>query len=151
MTLDVGALRAREFPWTLRGDAVFLNAASTGPLPRRTVDVLSEWAHLRAMPHKLKDDFLFGTLARSRELIAKLIHAHPGEIALASNTGYGINLAARALALAEGDVIVMPHREFPANVYPWMAAARARDLRYRLVPLSPAERVEDALIRALEA
>jgi cysteine desulfurase/selenocysteine lyase len=149
MTFDVDALRKREFPWTQPGDAIFLNAASTGPLPQRSVDVLSEWARLRATPHKLKDDLLFNTLARSRELIAKLIHARPDEIALATNTGYGINLAARSLPLAEGDVIVTPHREFPANVYPWMGAAKERDLRYRLVPVRQGERVEDALIKTL--
>jgi len=149
MTFDVDALRKREFPWTQPGDAIFLNAASTGPLPQRSVDVLSEWARLRATPHKLKDDLLFHTLARSRELIAKLIHARPDEIALATNTGYGINLAARSLPLAEGDVIVTPHREFPANVYPWMGAAKERDLRYRLVPVKQGERVEDALIKTL--
>jgi selenocysteine lyase/cysteine desulfurase len=150
MSFDVDALREREYPWTLSGDAVFLNAASTGPLPQRAVDALGEWARLRATPHKLKDDLLFATLARSRELIGTLIHAHPDEIALATNTGYGINLAARALPLAKGDVIITPHREFPANVYPWMGAARARDLRYRLVPAAPGERIEDTLIKALD-
>lgn len=148
--MDVNGLRRSEFPWTLPGDAVFLNAASTGPLPQRAVDALIEWARLRSTPHKLKDDFLFGTLARSRSLIAQLIHAHADEIALATNTGYGINLAARALPLAKGDVIVTPHREFPANVYPWMGAAKARELRYRLVPAAAGERVEDVLIRALD-
>lgn len=149
MSLDVEALRKREFPWMLQGDAIFLNAASTGPLPQRTVDVLCAWARLRATPHKLKDDFTFATLAKSRELVARLIHARPDEVALAMNTGYGINLAARALPLAKGDVIVTPHREFPANVYPWMGAAKARGLEYRLVDVS-GRRVEDALLRALD-
>ena len=150
MTLDVGALRAREFPWTLRGDAVFLNAASTGPLPQRAVEAVSEWARLRATPHLLKDDALLGTLARSRELIAAMVRAQSGEIALATNTSYGINLAARALPLTPGDVIVTPDGEFPANVYPWMAAARARGLEYRRVPVPDSGIVEDALERALE-
>src|SRR5688572_24653760 len=117
--IDVGALREREFPWAARGDAIFLNAASTGPLPQRTVDKLTEWAVLRATPHKLADDLLFGTLARSRELISQLIGANTTEIALAANTGYGLNLAARALPLERGDVILTPDLEFPANVYPW--------------------------------
>jgi selenocysteine lyase/cysteine desulfurase len=150
VTLDVKALRAREFPWTLRGDAVFLNAASTGPLPQRAVDATSEWARLRATPHVLKDDANFGALARSRELIAAMVGAQPGEIALTTNTSYGINLAARALPLARGDVIVTPDGEFPANVYPWMAAARARGLEYRRVPVPDNGIVEEALERALE-
>jgi selenocysteine lyase/cysteine desulfurase len=150
VTFDVHALRAREFPWTLRGDAIFLNAASTGPLPQRAVDATSEWARLRATPHVLKDDANFGTLARSRALLAAMVHAQPGEIALATNTSYGINLAARALPLARGDVMVTPDGEFPANVYPWMAAARARGVEYRRVPVPDSGIVEDALERALE-
>jgi cysteine desulfurase/selenocysteine lyase len=150
MSFDVEALRKKEFPWMLEGDAIFLNAASTGPLPQRAVDALTEWARLRATPHKLKDEVNFGTLSRARGLIAKLTNSSPEEIALATNTGYGINLAARSLPLAEGDVIVSPHREFPANVYPWMGAAKARGLTYRLLPVRPAERVEDVLIRSLQ-
>lgn len=148
--VDVDALRAREFPWAERGDTVFLNAASTGPLPRRTVETLEEWARLRATPHKLTDDFVFATLARSRELVASLIGAGPAEIALAVNTGYGVNLAARALPLSPGDVIVTPDLEFPANVYPWEAAARARGLEYRRIPPRDGLLDEDAVLRALD-
>jgi cysteine desulfurase/selenocysteine lyase len=148
--IDVGALREREFPWAARGDAIFLNAASTGPLPQRTVDKLTEWAVLRATPHKLADDLLFGTLARSRELISQLIGANTTEIALAANTGYGLNLAARALPLERGDVILTPDLEFPANVYPWAAAAKQRGLEYRLVPLTDGVLDEDRLLTALE-
>lgn len=150
MSLDVGALRAREFPWTARGDAIFMNAASTGPLPQRAVDVLTQWAQARATPHLLKDDTLFQTLARSRDLLATLVHASPQEIALATNTGYGINLAARALPLSKGDVIVTPDLEFPANIYPWMAAARERGVEYRRIAFEAGTSIEDALERALD-
>lgn len=150
MTFDVDALRAREFPWAARGDAIYLNAASTGPLPQRTVRKLTEWAELRATPHQLKDDVLFATLARSRELIAGLIGAKTSEIALAANTSYGINLAARALPLSPGDVVLTPDHEFPANIYPWMAAAGARGLEYRRLPLRDGLLDEEALVRALE-
>jgi cysteine desulfurase/selenocysteine lyase len=149
-SFDVAALRDREFPWAARGDAVFLNAASTGPLPQRAVDTLAEWAALRATPQKLADDVLFGTLARSRELISRLIGAKTTEIALAANTGYGLNLAARALPLERGDVILTPDLEFPANIYPWAAAATHRGLEYRRVALTDGVLDEDKLLVALE-
>ena len=50
------------------------------------------------------------------------------------NTSYGINLAARALPLSEGDVIITNDREFPANIYPWMALQRASGVRLQRVP-----------------
>ena len=148
--IDVAALRRREFPWAEKGDIVFLNAASTGPLPERSIAVLNEWARLRATPHKLRDDVQFGTLARGRELVAKLIGAKTSEIALSVNTSFGINVAAFALPFAAGDVILTPDLEFPANVYPWMAAARVRGLEYRRLPLDNGLIDEDALIAALD-
>jgi len=150
VTVDVDALRSREFPWAQRGDAIYLNAASTGPLPQRAVDALTQWANLRATMHLLKEELQFKTLARSRELAAKLIGASAREIALATNTGYGVNLAARALPLSPGDVILTPDLEFPANVYPWMGAAIARGLEYRRLPLPDGLLDEDALLRAID-
>lgn len=148
--LDVDALRAKQFPWAQTGQTIYLNAASTGPLPRRTVEAAEAWAALRAEPHRLGDSTLFATLQRSRELIAALIGARASEIALAVNTSYGMNLAAFALPLVPGDVIVTPDLEFPANVYPWAAAAKARGLEYRRVPTQGGMLDEDALHRALE-
>jgi selenocysteine lyase/cysteine desulfurase len=150
LPLDVGALRSREFAWAGRGNEVFLNAASTGPLPQRCIDAVTAWAELRATPHKLTDEKLFATLAQSRELVSRLIGASPKEIALAVNTGYGLNLAARALPLAPGDVILTPDLEFPANVYPWWAAANERDLEYRRIPLEDGVLNEDTLLSAID-
>lgn len=148
--IDVTALRRAEFPWADRGDAIFLNAASTGPLPRRCIDAVAEWTELRATPQLLTDEKLFATLARSRDLVARLIGASSKEIALAVNTGYGLNLAARALPLAPGDVILTPDLEFPANVYPWWAAANERDLEYRRIPLENGVLNEATLLDALD-
>ena len=129
---------------------VYLNAASTGAMPKRAVDVTVEWARLRATMHALTGEVQFGTLAKSRELCARLVGAKPTEIALATNTGYGINLAARALPFEKGDVILIPDGEFPANVYPWMAAARDRSLECRLLPLRDGRLDEDALLQSLD-
>lgn len=148
---DVDTLRATEFPWCEPGGPTFLNAASTGPLPSRCIEAVSEWTRLRATPHRLSDDTLFATLSRSRELVARLIGASPAEIALATNTSYGINVAARALPLSPGDVILTPDLEFPANVYPWWAAAKAGGLEYRRIPLEGGVLNEDSLLRAMDA
>ena len=134
MSYDVGALRAREFPWMDSATAVFLNSASTGPLPRRAVEALSAYNELRHMPHRLTDELQFGTLTRGRELVAQLIGASPAEIALSVNTSYGINVAALALPLGPGDVVVVPDGEFPANMYPWLDLAPRRGASVRVIP-----------------
>lgn len=149
---DLDALRRNEFLWAARGDAIYLNNASTGPLPSRTVAAVDAFTRTRAEPFRMTEALQFGTLERSRELCAQLVGAEPRQIALMVNTSYGLNLAARALPLAAGDVVLTFDREFPANVYPWMAMQRAAGVELRLVPCRPDRTPdEDALLAALDA
>ena len=145
---DIRDLREREFPWAARGDAIYLNNASTGPLPRRTVDALSDFNERRAAPYLITDEVQFGTLRRSRELVARLIGARHTDIALMVNTTYGINLAARALPLAAGDVVLTNDREFPANIYPWMAL-ESKGVVLERIPCVDGLPDEEALLRAI--
>lgn len=147
---DLDELRGEEFPWTRGGSIAYLNHASTGPLPARTVRTLGEWDRLRAEPWRVSGADQFGVLARSREACARMIGATPDEIALMVNTTYGLNVAASCLPLRPGEVIVTPDREFPANVYPWMALARRRGLEYRRVPNTGRLADEATLLRALD-
>jgi selenocysteine lyase/cysteine desulfurase len=112
------ALRTAEFPWT--ADTTYLNNASIGPIPERTRRALDEFTSKRTAPHLLPDRELFAGLAAARLGIAQLINADPSEIALATNTGFGLHLAARALPLKKGDIVLLSDKEFPANVYPWL-------------------------------
>ncbi len=112
------ALRAAEFPWT--ADTVYLNNASIGPIPERTRRVLDEFTAKRTAPHLLPDRELQAGLQAARVAVARLLNADPAEIALATNTSHGLNLAASALPLKRGDVVLVSDREFPANVYPWL-------------------------------
>jgi selenocysteine lyase/cysteine desulfurase len=153
--LDVAALRAREFPWT--AETIYLNNASIGPLPERTRLVLEEFNRRRTMPFRLPDRDLFGTMTECRRLVAQLLSVTPGEIALTVNTGFGLAVVARALALRPGDVVLVSDREFPANVYPWMRL-RESGVTMELVPTTSQgwpdearllERLEDPRVRVL--
>jgi len=150
MSYDVGALRAAEFPWMDAATAVYLNSASTGPLPRRTVEAVAAFTNLRYMPHRMPDELLFDTLAKSRHLVAQLINASAAEIALSVNTSYGINVAATALPLGPGDIVVVPDGEFPANMYPWLELAPRRGAMVRVIPLRDGLPDEAALLAAVD-
>jgi selenocysteine lyase/cysteine desulfurase len=150
VALDVERLRREEFAWMEAGESIFLNAASTGPLPERTVRAQQEFTRKRAAPPRLGHDEQFGVLADSRDGIARLIGADAEEIALSVNTSAGINLAAWALPLGAGDVVVIPDLEFPANVYPWMAAARVRGFTLVRIPVRDGLLDEEALLAALD-
>ena len=152
---DVAALRAAEFPWT--SDTIYLNNASIGPLPERTRLALDEFNRGRAAPHKLPDRELFAMLAETRKRIARLLGATAEEIALTVNTGFGIGMAARALPLEPGDIVLVSDKEFPANVYPWLRL-KDRGVSMELVPTTAEgwpdearllERLRDPRVRVL--
>jgi len=133
MSYDIDALREREFPWAARGDAIYLNNAATGPIPASSHARIADFNLRRTKPYTISDDDELDTIRTTRALAARLIGASPAEIACMVNTTYGVNVAARALPLEEGDVVLSYGREFPANVYPWMALER-RGVRLEQVP-----------------
>ena len=152
---DVVQLRRTEFPWT--EETTYLNHASVGPLPERTRLTLEEFNRKRAAPFQLPDRDLMATMGSSRRLAAELIGATPQEIALSINTGFGLSLAARALPLRHGDIVLASDKEFPANVYPWMLL-KDQGVTLELVPTTPEgwpdeehllERLRDPRVRVL--
>ena len=117
MSYDVLQLRMTEFPWA--DETTYLDHASIGPLPERTRRACDDMNRRRSRPFELGHDFLYGTLAAARAEAASLVGADPAEIALTTNTSFGLGMAARALPFKPGDVVLASDREFPANVYPW--------------------------------
>jgi cysteine desulfurase / selenocysteine lyase len=150
VTYDLDRLRREEFPWAVAGEAIYLNAASTGPLPERTLRAQMEYSRKRAAPHRLSHEEQFAVLDGARDRITALIGAERGSVALSVNTGAGINLAAWGLPLGPGDVVLIPDLEFPANVYPWMAASRERGFTLRTIPTRDGLLDEERLLAALE-
>jgi selenocysteine lyase/cysteine desulfurase len=151
-----GRVRAREFPWM--SETIYLNNAGIGPLPARTIRALEEFQELRRAPHRLADGHRQREiLTEARAAAARLIGADPTEIALCPNTTVGVNLAAQALSLSPGDIVLVSDKEFPANVYPWRHLERQGAV-VEMVPVSPEgwpdearllERLRDSRVRAL--
>lgn len=137
--LDVEALRRSEFPHL--EDSAFLNAASFTPLPERSRTAMRDFDERRARIHRMTDEDFVSVLRRSREAAARLVGATPDEIALGWNTSFGLNLAALSLPIRPGGTVIVSDREFPANVYPWMALERSR---LEVVPTDGAGRPDEA-------
>lgn len=151
----VRELRDAEFPWTAA--TTYLNNASIGPIPERTRLALEAFNAKRTAPHLLPDRDRFAEIRATREHAARLIGAAPEEIALMPNTSVGVNVAARALPLKRGEIVLVSDREFPANVYPWMAL-KDEGIRTELAPVTAqgwpdedfiVERLADPEVRAL--
>ncbi len=148
MSFDPTELRKSDFRWT--AETSYLDSASIGPMPARTLAALDAFNRMRCTPHRIPKDVQFATLTRARYLAARLLNVSDSEIALSTNTSFGLNVAAGALPLRRGDVVLVSDREFPANVYPWMKLAE-RGIQMELVPVTPdGWPDEDRLLQRLE-
>lgn len=146
--LDVAALRAREYAWMANDPAIYLNAASVGPMPAAAVDVANRWSRMRAQPHLIPFQWMLDAAATARAQFAALVGADADEIALMPNTTYGLNLAARALPLRPGTILTFDG-EFPSCVYPFQALG-SRGINLELIPRKHGLPDEDALVAAIQ-
>jgi selenocysteine lyase/cysteine desulfurase len=69
----------------------------------------------------------------TRSKAARLLGCEAGELAFCKNTSEGLNIAANAIDWRPGDNVVVPDREHPNNVFPWLNL-RQRGVEVRLVP-----------------
>jgi cysteine desulfurase/selenocysteine lyase len=119
-----------EFPITKTH--IFMNHAAISPPPARVVRAVErlfrEFSNhgIDCNPHWMK------RVEEVRHLFAMLIHAEPSEIAFVGSTSEGLGIIATGLNWKNGDVVLIPVPEFPANVYPWMNLER-RGVKVRFV------------------
>ncbi|MFQ5674154.1 MAG: aminotransferase class V-fold PLP-dependent enzyme, partial [Nitrospinales bacterium] len=137
-----------EFP--VVKNRIFFDHAKVAPISLRVRDAVRAFA---------ADAAEFGTAHYAewmrgvedvRESFARLINADPSEVAFVKNTSEGISILANGIDWRDGDNVVVPNIEFPANVYPWMNLKRrgvetrlARSVNGRVPFEVIADRVDD--------
>src|SRR5258708_5560 len=131
-----------QFPVTER--LIYLNHAAVAPLCKAAAD---------AMKHLADDACLYGSYHYSewldayqglRVATARLINAHPDEIAIMKNTSEGIATVALGIDWRPGDKVVGFEEEFPANYYPWQRL-QAKGVQVEwLSATDPLERIDEA-------
>jgi selenocysteine lyase/cysteine desulfurase len=112
----------RLFPITK--NYIYMNHAGVSPLPGPSVEAMNRQA-LQVATHGTEayNDWIAG-IEKTREKIAKLVNAKPGEIAFMRNTSDGLSVIANGINWKSGDNVVTCDCEFPANIYPWMRFER---------------------------
>jgi cysteine desulfurase/selenocysteine lyase len=146
--IDLSKYRS-EFPFAEK--ITYLNHASFGPLPQRSWKATEDYyKHLRLEKLKDMDKVALEKLDEIRILVAGMVRAKPEEIAFATNTSYGLNVAAWGLDLKPGDKILLSDVEFPANTYPW-TNLRQKGVDVQFVPSTDRCFDMDNLIKAIDA
>ena len=132
-------------------DKVFLDAACVSLAPRPAVEAIEKFLDL-AMVCPLDSSthhhiFMDEMRAAARPAAARLINAHPDEIALVESTTHGLTLAAASIPLERGDRVLISDLEFLEVALPWVQ--RKKDgIEIEVVPNQNGEaRVEDFAAR----
>ena len=109
----------------------YLAAASQGPLPAASARAGKEALRLKEQPWRLGPGTHQAAIREARALAARLLGAREESVAIVTGAGAAVNAAARGLELAEGDEVLLPPQEFPANDFPWRWLGR-RGVRVRV-------------------
>lgn len=129
---------AAEFP-SLKNWS-FFNHSGVSPLPRRAADAMR-----RYIAQSENDGYMTGNWYKhaetTRRLAAGLLNASPLEIAFTKNTSEGLAFVANGLDWKPGDEIISTASEYPANVYPWMAAQKRYGARHIMIRERPDGRI----------
>ena len=152
---DLDQLR-NQFPITRR--VAYLNHAGLSPLAASVKKAMIDAVEaIASTGSRIYSDLLDPLEEQLPQSLARLVNAHPEEIALTTNTSLGINMIAQSLPLNAGDNVLLCDVEFPANVYPWMNLAR-RGIDTRIIKsvegglnLEEMERARDARSRVVAA
>ena len=121
----------KEFPILSRWD--FFNHGGVAPISARAATALEKYTREAAGDAYLTGNW-YAQADKTRALAAKIINAHPDEIAFVKNTSEGIAFVANGLDWHAGDEILSTSVEYPANVYPWMDLAQRFGVKHVMVP-----------------
>lgn len=132
MGIDIARARAD----TPNRDAILhLNNAGAALQPRPVLDAV--FRHLR------RETEIGGYEAEAEaeprrqavyDAVARLLNATAGEIALVDNATRAFDMAAHALPLGDGDVVLVSRGEYPSNVMAFLRAGHDRRIDVRYIP-----------------
>jgi cysteine desulfurase/selenocysteine lyase len=126
--MDIEKIR-KEFPVTEH--RLFMDHARVAPLPRPVQAAITAFAADACEQGTAHYPEWIKEVECVRTRFAQLINAAPEEVAFVKNTSEGLSIVANGIDWKEGDNVVVPDIEFPANVYPWMNLKhRGVDVRF---------------------
>jgi cysteine desulfurase/selenocysteine lyase len=102
-------------------------------MPKASVNAMQASIATQAAKGALGFSALHSAAEDARGRFSQLIGADRTEIAITSSTAMGVNIIAKGLSWAQGDSVVVPTIDFPANMYPWLHLA-AQGVEVRRVP-----------------
>ena len=117
-------------------EVVFLNHGSYGACPRPVFERYQAWQReLEREPVDFIGRRLPELLAAARAELAEFVGARPDDLTFVPNATTGVNMAARALDLREGDEVLASDLEYGACDLTWERTCKQAGARYVRAPI----------------
>jgi len=107
-------------------EVCYLNAASYGPLPLRTLEAGRAAVGRKGRPWTLAASFAGEQHDRARLAAARLVHADPNDIALIPSISYGVATAARLLTIEPGSRVIVLENDHSSPALEWRTRSEAQ-------------------------
>jgi selenocysteine lyase/cysteine desulfurase len=104
-------------------DIHYLNCAYMSPLSHAVLAAMEEGGRRKAAPWTYRPQDFFTVCEEFRAKAAAIAGAAADNIAIVPSASYGLAIAARNLAVAKGQDIVVLADQFPSNIYIWREKA----------------------------
>lgn len=119
----------------------YLDHAGVSPLPQSVTVAVDGYLRRLAAEGGAAYERASAAHSRVRARTARLLGVSADEVAFVKNTTEGLGFVASGLELGPGDRVVVPDREFPSAIFPWLAL-RDRGVTVDLVaPRGPSGRL----------
>ena len=115
MKAEIAAQTDWRAEWFEMEDVAYMNTAGQGPLPRVSIRAAQAALEWKKYPYKMPDDIYITLPGRVRTLLAEIIGAQPGEIALTTGASTGMAAVANGVNWRPDDEILIAQGEFPAH------------------------------------
>ncbi len=115
-------------------EIIYLNHASTGMLPKRSAEAMTEYIEALSCKGEPSIDGLLAMQVDFRNQASKLLNVSPEEIAFIRNTTDGLTLALHSIDWQPGENMIVQEDAFPASLY--VAAYCFPKVEKRYVPLN---------------
>jgi selenocysteine lyase/cysteine desulfurase len=130
----------------------YFDHAGVSPLPNVAAEAARWWLDRMQRQGKVDYGELEQRIEHTRVRAAELLHVPAPDLAFVKNTTEGLGFVANGLDWSPGDRVLVPDREFPSTIYPWLSL-RDRGVRVdRVTPVGDGGTLPiDALTEAIEA
>lgn len=125
------AYRRDEFP--VAEQYAYFQHAAVSALPRPVREAIESITRDMTDNGCLNEKEWRRSIKETRGLASELLDAPTDRLGFVSSTSHGLSWVAESLPLEDGDTVLVPEVEFPANQFPWQNLTR-KGVEFRTLP-----------------